>query len=426
MNGVFVISNSKQPLMPTSPARARKLLSGGKAAVFRSYPFTIILKDRAIGVIQPVRVKIDPGSKETGIALVNEVTMKVVFVMVLVHRGLAISTILASRRVLRSGRRNRNTRYRKPGLANTTKPEGWLAPSLLHRVHTTMTWVRRLSCLAPVAAISQELVKFDLQKLENPDISGIEYQQGTLAGYEVREYLLEKWHRTCSYCDAKDIPLQIEHVKAKTNGGTNRISNLTLACEPCNTAKGKLSIEVFLAGKPDRLKKIKGQLRQPLKDATAVNATRWRLFESLKLTGLPVETGSGGRTKFNRTIQGYGKAHWIDAACVGVSGASVIIPSGLHPLVAKASGHGNRQMCGTDKFGFPIRHRTAQKQFFGFQTGDMVTANVPKGKKIGIHTGRVLVRANGNFDIQTGTGRVAGIGHRHCTMVHQKDGYAYQ
>ena len=426
MNGVFVISNTNQPLMPTSPARARKLLAGGKAAVFRKYPFTIILKDRESGIIQPVRLKIDPGSKKTGIAIVNEVTQKVTFVMVLVHRGLAISKKLASRSATRRNRRNRKTRYRKPGLPNTKKVGGWLAPSLLHRVQTTMTWVGKLSAFAPVTAISQEMVKFDLQKLENPEISGVEYQQGTLAGYEIREYLLEKWKRTCAYCDAKNVPLQIEHVVAKSNGGTNRLSNLTLACECCNTKKGKLSIEVFLYGKQDLLKKIKGQLKQPLKDATAVNATRWSLFESLKATGFSLEIGSGGQTKFNRTSQGFVKEHWIDAACVGVSGARVIIPVSMQPLIAKTTGHGSRQMCRMDSFGFPRTSAKSVRTVHGFKTGDMVKAVVSAGKKIGTYIGRVAVRATGSFDITTKSGTVQGISNKNCRLIHRGDGYAYQ
>ena len=88
------------------------------------------------------------------------------------------------------------------------------------------TWVRRLARLCPVGAISLELVKFDLQQLEQPEISGTQYQQGTLAGYEVREYLLEKWERACSYCGVKGVPLQVEHLQAKANGGTDRVSNL--------------------------------------------------------------------------------------------------------------------------------------------------------------------------------------------------------
>ena len=85
-----------------------------------------------------------------------------------------------------------------------------------------------------------ELVRFDLQKMMNPEISGVEYQQGELAGYEVKEYLLEKWHRRCTYCEKEGVPLQVEHIAAKANGGTNRVSNLCLACEPCNQKKGAL------------------------------------------------------------------------------------------------------------------------------------------------------------------------------------------
>ena len=75
-----------------------------------------------------------------------------------------------------------------------------------------MAWVSRIQRLAPVSAISTELVRFDMQVMENPEIEGAQYQQGTLAGYEVREYLFEKWKRTCAYCGAKDVPLQVEHI----------------------------------------------------------------------------------------------------------------------------------------------------------------------------------------------------------------------
>ena len=425
MNAVFVLSNTKTPLMPTSPRRARLLLSGGKAAVFRRYPFTIILKDRAEGNVQPLRLKLDPGSKESGIAIVNEVTSKVVFAAVLTHRGQAIKAKLESRRAIRRNRRNRKTRYRRPGLPNTVKPDGWLAPSLKHRVLTLMTWVERLRRLVPVAALSQELVRFDLQQMENPETSGTEYQQGTLYGYEIRQYLLAKFGHQCAYCGEQNVPLEIEHIDPKANGGTNRISNLTIACRPCNQKKGSLSIEAFLKDKPDVLKRLQAQTKRPLKDATAVNSTRWALFEALQATGLPLECGSGGRTKFNRTNLGLPKEHWLDAACVGVSGEQVVVPKGMQPLQIKATGHGNRQMCGTDKHGFPSRHRSRQKRFFGFETGDMAQADVPQGKRAGQHCGRVLVRASGSFDLVTVTGRQAGISHRHCTVIFRKDGYAY-
>lgn len=135
---------------------------------------------------------------------------------------------------------------------------------LMHRVLTTKTWVKRLIKFAPIGEIRQELVRFDLQQLENPEISGIEYQQGELLGYEVREYLLNKWERKCTYCEVKDVTLQVEHVKPKASGGTNRISNLCLACDKCNKKKGTLAIKVFLAHKPELLKKIQSQLKAPV------------------------------------------------------------------------------------------------------------------------------------------------------------------
>jgi predicted restriction endonuclease len=109
---------------------------------------------------------------------------------------------------LRRVRRNRHTRYRKAKFSNRTRPKGWLAPSLQHSVETTLTWVTRLTKVAPIASITQELVRFDLQQLENPEISGIEYQQGVLHSYEIRKYLLNKWDRTCAYCGVTNTPLQ--------------------------------------------------------------------------------------------------------------------------------------------------------------------------------------------------------------------------
>ncbi|MEL6526890.1 MAG: RRXRR domain-containing protein, partial [Chloroflexota bacterium] len=68
MQYVFVVDKNKEPLMPCHPARARELLKKGKAAVFRQYPFTIILLER--GDTQETQVKVDPGSKTTGLAIV--------------------------------------------------------------------------------------------------------------------------------------------------------------------------------------------------------------------------------------------------------------------------------------------------------------------------------------------------------------------
>jgi 5-methylcytosine-specific restriction endonuclease McrA len=422
---VFVLDKNKRPLNPTHPARARKLLKTGKAVVFKRYPFTIILKEEVKEPDnQSLRIKIDPGAKTTGIAILrNEI---VLWAAELTHRGFQIRDALTSRRQLRRSRRNRKTRYRQPRFNNRCRPDGWLPPSLISRVDNILTWVKRLLRLSPITSISTELVRFDTQLMQNPEISGIEYQQGVLAGYELREYMLEKWHRKCAYCGVMDTKLEIEHIIAKSKGGSNRVSNLTLSCPKCNQKKGNKPIEQFLKKKPDLLKSILAQAKKPLADTAAVNATRWKLFNSLRELGLPVETGTGGRTKYNRCRQNLPKTHWLDAANVGASTPDNLKVLVSKPLIIKATGHGNRQMCGTDKYGFPIRHRLNIKKHFAFQTGDIVKAVVTKGKKIGSYGGRVLCRATGSFDITTSTGRVAGINHKYCSFIHRSDGYAYQ
>ncbi|BAY49698.1 HNH endonuclease [Scytonema sp. HK-05] len=420
-NFVFVLDADLKPLTPCTPGVARSLLKSGKASVYRQYPFTITLKKKVDETPESVTIKLDPGSKTTGIALLQG--SKVVFGAELTHRGQTIKASLESRRSLRRGRRSRHTRYRKARFLNRVRPTGWLAPSLQHRVETTMTWVNKFIRLAPVNSIVQELVKFDLQKMENPEISGIEYQQGELVGYEVREYLLNKWDRKCAYCAVENVPLQIEHIQPKAKGGSNRLSNLCLACEKCNLKKGTQDIEQFLVKKPDLLKKIKAQAKRPLKDAAAVNSTRWALKERLKETGLSVSTGSGGLTKFNRTRLGLAKTHWLDAACVGTVEMLEILTD--RSLKITATGHGTRQMCRTDKFGFPCRYVPRNKFVKGFQTGDIVKAVVTSGKKIGTYVGRVTVRSTGSFNISTANGLIQGIGYKNCVSVHKKDGYNY-
>jgi 5-methylcytosine-specific restriction endonuclease McrA len=415
---VFVLDTDHVPQTPVHPAVARKMLTAQTAAVFKRFPFTIILKTVGTGplFVHAHRLKIDPGSKTTGLALLDG--SKVVWAAELTHRGQRIKDALEGRRAVRRNRRQRKTRYRQPRFLNRTRREGWLPPSLQSRVSNVWTWVERLTRLCPITALSQELVRFDMQLLQNPEIEGIEYQQGELAGYEVREYLLEKWHRTCAYCGGKDVPLEIEHIIPKTRGGSNRVSNLTLACVPCNQKKGSQTAAEF--GFPH----IQAQAKLPLKDAAAINATRWALYRALQTTGLPVETGTGGRTKYNRTRLGISKSHWGDAACIGASTPETLLVAGIQPLNIKAMGHGTRQMCRTDAHGFPKSHRARQKQYFGMQTGDLVKAIVPKGKYVGTWIRRVVVRASGWFDVVI-DGKKASVHQQYCTRLWSSDGYAY-
>ena len=406
--------------MPCTQARARQLLNKRKAAIYRRYPFTIILK-RAVADVDNklLRLKLDPGSRTTGIAIVNDSTGEIEFAAELSHRGLKIKSDLESRRAIRRSRRNRKTRYRKPRFLNRRRPLGWLPPSLISRVYNIETWVNKLRATCPIQAISMELVRFDMQTMENPEISGVEYQQGQLFGYEVREYLLEKFNRKCVYCGVENVPLEIEHIIPKSRQGSNRVSNLTLSCRPCNVKKGSQTALEF--GFP----KVQAQAKKPLKDAAAVNATRWEIYTRLQETQLPVEVGTGGRTKFNRIQRGLPKTHWLDAACVGESTPESLKTNGIRPLIITANGRGSRQMCRVDKYGFPRTKAKSNKRVKGFQTGDIVKAVVTKGKKICTYIGRVAVRTSGSFNITTAKGTVQGISHRYCKLLHRVDGYSY-
>ncbi len=418
---VFVLDTNRNPLMPCHPARARRLLKTGRASVFRKYPFTIIIHDRDEGEIQDTELRIDPGSKATGCALVvsGQNGDRAVAGVEIQHRSQQIKQNLEKRRGIRRNRRNRKTRYRAPRFDNRTRPGGWLPPSLQSRVEHVRTWANRFCNLIPVSSIAVETVRFDTQKMQNPEISGVEYQQGELLGYEVREYLLEKWGRKCAYCGIGNTPLEVEHIVPKSRGGSNRVSNLTLSCTDCNQKKGNMTATEY--GFP----KIQSQAKTPLRDAAAINSTRYAIGNMLKRFGLPVSFWSGARTKKNRIGQGYEKEHWIDACCVGEAGESVYIPE-IRPLQAKGIGHGSRQFCRMNKLGFPRQSpKQRTKTVRGFRTGDIVRAVVSKGKKAGVHTGRVAVRKTGNFNIKTTEKTVQGISWKNCRLLQQADGYAF-
>ena len=421
-NYVFVVDQNKIPLKPIHPVRARKLLSSGKAAVFRLFPFTLILKQKIFNPnVYPLILKIDPGSKITGFALVSD-RGEVVWRMQLEHRGGIIKKRLEQRRALRRQRRSQ-LRYRQPRFLNRKRPEVWLPPSLMHRVQTTETWVKRLLKFCPIREIWMERVKFDTQLMENPEINGKEYQQGTLQGYTVREYLLEKWDRKCAYCGKDNVSLQVEHIHPKSKGGTNRVSNLCLACEKCNQKKGDKNLENFLKKKPSLVDQILKKAKSPLKDAAAVNATRNKIVEVMS-QHRTVKTATGAQTKMNRVRLGLPKEHCLDAACVGEVGNLVVLSH--QPLMVTATGTGGRQKCQTDKYGYPIKHRPL-KPIHGFQTGDLVTVEIPKGKNKGNWRGRLCPYSDGNCEIYPQGRKRLGTKLSYVSkIIHHQDSYKYK
>jgi 5-methylcytosine-specific restriction endonuclease McrA len=405
----------------------------------RRSPFTIILNDtwndtrplpgaaapgaaRALpSAAGPLRIKIDPGSKTTGLALVDDLAGQVLWAAELTHRGEQVKERLARRRAGRRSRRARHTRYRPARFLKRRRRAGWVSPSLASRVQHVVTWVEQLRRRCPINASGLELVKFATQLLHNPEISGIEYQQGTLAGYEVRESLLEKWGHQCAHCKHANVPLQIEHMRPRSRQGSDALWNLTLSCEACNLRKGTQTAAEF--GFPE----LEAAGKRPLRDAAAVNTTRWALYRRLQELGVPIEVGTGGRTKWTRTVRGLPKTHWIDAACVGASTPQTLQVIGVRPLLVKATDRHSRQMCRTNALGLPDPAPEATSVVAGFRTGDLVRAAVPASSvKAGTYVGRMAARATGSCNITTAAGTIQGIHVRYCRPLQRGDGFTYQ
>jgi 5-methylcytosine-specific restriction endonuclease McrA len=294
-----------------------------------------------------------------------------------------------------------------------------LPPSLQSRIQNIVTWVDRLTRWCPIGALSLEAVRFDTQLLQNPGISGVEYQQGELAGVEVREYLLLKWDYRCAYCQQPATisnPWEIDHILPRSRGGSDRVSNLALSCHACNQAKGnRTALEV---GHPQ----VQRQAKAPLKGAAAVNSTRRALQHRLLAFGLLVETGSGGLTKWNRQQRDLPKTHWLDAACVGPNTPSRLYGwRDLVPLVVTAQRRQRRQMCLMNEHGFPRTKAKGASRIQGFKTGDIVKAVVPSGKRKGTQVGKVAVKARGLFTVAG----VRDVPARYCRLLQHADGYVY-
>jgi len=450
MSKVAVLDTHKNILEPCHPAVARRLLRDSEAAVFKRYPFTIILKRKVSSPkTTDYTLSIDPGSKCSGMAIIDNEN-NIVACFELHHRGAAIKKGLSNRANYRHSRRTRKLRYRQPRWQNRSRkapiliPNGWryqsfgqsskdwVAPSLMSRVFNIHTWTRRLCSIYPIARLAIEHVKFDTQLMENPEISGVEYQQGTLYEAEVWEYLLEKFGRKCYYCGAKNVPLEKEHIFPKAKGGTNRVSNLTVSCHKCNIEKGNRHPNEIQGDLGKRVQSALKTAKKPLKDAQAVNTIRWKIVETLKATGLPIIYGTGGKTKWNRKQACLPKTHYYDAACV----PSVPNSTAPHSILAiHAVGYGHRRDLGeyqTKQKAPGFKHPyTRIENAEGFQKLDTIEMTTKTGRYIGcINTfdktphgkpQKLRIKIDWTKHDSRKSGNITQLRH-----IQKRDGYAYQ
>ena len=417
---VFVLDRSKKPLDMISHAKARILLKNRLAVVHKVYPFTIRLKDNScVSNNRTYTVKLDPGSRTTGVAIVDDKN-QVVMLAEIEHRGHLIKKDLDSRRAVRRSRRSRKTRYRPARFLNRTRPKGWLAPSVKSRADNVINFIKKYKKLININKIMIENVSFDTAQMSSDTkLWGNDYQQGNLYNKNLREFVFSKTKGRCSYCEEKAT--EIDHIIPRSNCGTNSSYNLTPACRPCNEKKSNLSLKEF--GK--LMNKDYSQLepKKLPKDAAIVQSARNYMIKEITKLVSNTTSYDAWLTKYNRDRLDLSKQHYYDALSVGNIENFRFLTDKVLQISAK--GRGSRQMCRMDKFGFPRTKPKGSKLVKGFQTGDMVKAIVPKGLKKGEYLGKVAVRSSGYFNIQTKTQVIQDIGYKYCRLIQRSDGYSY-
>lgn len=398
---VFVLSQEGTALMPTTPRRARLWLKAKRARVVRLSPFTIRLRFATKEHGQEVKIGVDTGSRVVGIAATSN--GEVVY-QAEVHLRDDITEKLVQRYHYRRTRRSRKTRYRLARWANRRRSPGWLSPSIRSKCEATTKAVRFVASFVPVSQVNIEIAGFDTQKLQNPEVAGISYQHGELFGYELREYMLEKWQRTCVYCGAKEVPLQLEHIVPKSRGGSDRASNLTLACEPCNARKGTQTASEF--GYPE----IQAQACVPLRDAAHVSSLKTAVVHHLQALfgNEQVHTTFGYETKYKRIqVLVLPKSHSNDAVAIACEVGEVVKPlEVVYQIRCLARGQYQRfngprseHKCWAPRKvrGFKLYELVKMRGVVGYiagrrEKGAFVIKDVTSGKKLLEITPRKLVR----------------------------------
>ena len=293
---VYVLNMHGESLMPCKPRKARVLLKEKKAKVVNRTPFTIQLLYGSSGYKQPVNLGVDAGSKYIGL---SATTNKKELFKATVELRQDIPKLLESRKIQRRNRRSK-LRYR-PARFNNRGKKGKLAPSIQHKIDSHLTIIKRICSILPVENIIVETAEFDVHKLKNPSVSGVDYQHGDAEGfYNVKSAVLSRDNYTCQICGAKNTKLQVHHIRFRSDGGSNRMDNLVTLCKECH--------DKVHTGELKYTKKVKS-----FKHSTHMNIIGKRLVRSLKNEFSNVFETFGYLTKYTREKLGLVKSHCNDA-----------------------------------------------------------------------------------------------------------------
>jgi hypothetical protein len=240
---VYVRNKDGQPLIPCTPAKARKLLSAGKARVVKRSPFTIQLNWLCEGNVQDVRVGIDKGNHTTGICCVcNGQTL----FSAEIHHRKDVKEKMEDRRDRRKSRRARKW-YRPCRFQNraSSKRSGRLPPSIKTNVEEVIRVVKQIPL--PIAQIIIEDVQVDIARLNNPTLRGSQYQDPTRLDENLRMACLMRDHYTCQHCGKQRSRLEAHHVLFREHGGKDTLANLLCLCETCHHRlhEGKIQLQVM-------------------------------------------------------------------------------------------------------------------------------------------------------------------------------------
>ena len=238
----YVFNQRGRPLMPCSERKAHVLLQKGEAKVIRNYPFVIQLMKATGEQVQQCFLGIDSGYKYVGFSAITDKKEIVCGTFTLDGKT---SERLTERRMHRKNRRNRLW-YRKPRFNNRMRKVGWLPPSIQRKFNTHITLINILKKLLPTERVTIEVGNFDIQRIENPDIKGIQYQQGSLFEHQnMRSFLMAREHGKCQLCGkefSKTNPSHIHHIIPRNKGGTDREKNLALLHKKCHDKLHKKSL----------------------------------------------------------------------------------------------------------------------------------------------------------------------------------------